>query len=177
MSIKRCLGKYFCHPIAIILYVSILITLFSILAVYVEKMKKEIPCTEKHLLDVTKRNNTASLKRLEKCFKEYKLIINDKMGKAGQTPLMMFAEANNLEAVEFLLKNGANPPTKDDKAGNTALHLAAIKGNLNIVVHLAQKADMFVNFENDKYETVCQVAKRYNRSNVVSWITNKTGSC
>ena len=175
-SRKRC-HEYFYHPIAITLILLKLIALFSILAVYLEKREKEILCTEKHLLDITKRDDTASLKRLKDCFKEFKLHINDKMDKTGQTPLMVFAEANNLEAVEFLLKNGANIHTKDDRAGNIALHLAAIKGNLKIVVYLAQKANMFVNFQNDKYETACQLAKKHNRSNVVSWITNKTLSC
>ena len=59
--------------------------------------------------------------------------INETMG--GFTSLHIAAENGYLELVNFLLKNGANVNTRNDKKG-TPLHPAALNGHLEVVTAL-----------------------------------------
>jgi ankyrin repeat protein len=57
----------------------------------------------------------------------------------GMTPLMFAARYNNVEVIELLLVNGANPNIKNDK-GFTALKYAQLSNATEAVALLQQKS-------------------------------------
>ncbi|HEX8576872.1 MAG TPA: ankyrin repeat domain-containing protein [Flavobacterium sp.] len=57
----------------------------------------------------------------------------------GMTPLMFAARYNNVEVIELLLANGANPNIKNDK-GFTALKYAQLSNATEAVALLQQKS-------------------------------------
>ncbi len=66
-------------------------------------------------------------------FLDHKIDIN---GQAQVTPLIAAADGERSAAVTLLLEKGANPNIRAQFNGQTALHFAARKGNLGIVILL-----------------------------------------
>ena len=69
------------------------------------------------------------------------------------------------EAVKVLLKNGANPNSKDENL-NTALHLAARFGNTEIV-ELLLKYDIDIDALNDAHNSALHIGTDVNHNEVV----------
>lgn len=64
-------------------------------------------------------------------------------GSLKRTPLMYAAQSGSLEKIKYLLSSGANFRARDAE-GSTALHLAALYGQLDVVKYLVEvlKADV-----------------------------------
>ena len=71
--------------------------------------------------------------------------------KNGVTPLMMCTQQASVDSAVFFLQAGANPDVQQSESGNTALHLAAEKGDTVLVkAIIAFGADIGIKNKDDK---------------------------
>jgi cytohesin len=73
-------------------------------------------------------------------------------GGNWDTPLIAASNYKQFEMVEFLLQSGANPNTQDSR-GNTALHYAALNGDVQTINSLLKHPYVAVNLQNCQEET------------------------
>lgn len=89
----------------------------------------------------------------------------------GSTPLHTATAAKRIDAVNFLLKEGAD--VHKDRSGNTALHVAAANGFLPVTKILrAAKADIFS--RNLNGETPLDVSVRYGHVEMVRYLLDES---
>ena len=91
-----------------------------------------------------------------------------KRGLDDMTPLMLAAWKNQKEVALLLLKAGANPNIPD-YFGSTPLHMAAMWGNLDLVIAL-EKYNVDLNKKNEEDKTALDVAEANEHQSVVNYI-------
>lgn len=75
-------------------------------------------------------------------FRQTKLEVDDFVSKPndlGYTPLMIATKNGFFECVQILVNVGKADLNKTNFMGNTAAHIAALNGQLEIITFLAQK--------------------------------------
>ena len=94
---------------------------------------------------------------------------------SGSTPLMVAARVGAKNAVEYLIKRGADMQNTDTY-GRTALHLAAWKGNLPVVKFLLMKAEEkqipIIDDQNNGGDTALHEAAEFGHVDIVEELLN-----
>ena len=93
----------------------------------------------------------------------------------GLTALINAAIESKPKMVEFLLNNGADPNLKENYYGNTALHAASIRGNIEIVDYLLEKG-VNASIVNIEGTTAAQFAGKYGHPDVLRALTARRAS-
>ncbi|RUS79663.1 hypothetical protein EGW08_012586 [Elysia chlorotica] len=88
----------------------------------------------------------------------------------GQNPLHVAVIAGHTAVVELLLKAGANPNVGEAKSGRTALHLAAERGDVNLVKLLACCQDVDLLRRNYAGLTAAQLALDLNLDLIAQYL-------
>ena len=73
----------------------------------------------------------------------------DEVELTGQTPLGVAVMQNNLEMVKLLIQTAPEYVNAQDKSGNTAMHYAVAKGNVEIVAALRTVEGIDLNIFNN----------------------------
>ena len=74
---------------------------------------------------------------------------NDEVKLTGQTPLGVAVMQNNLEVVKLLIQTAPDYVNAQDRSGNTAMHYAVFKGNMEIVAALSSVEGIDLNIFNN----------------------------
>ena len=74
---------------------------------------------------------------------------NDEVKLTGQTPLGIAVMKNNLEMVKLLIQAAPEYVNAQDRSGNTAMHYAVFKGNVEVVAALASVEGIDLNIFNN----------------------------
>ncbi|CAJ0965881.1 unnamed protein product [Ranitomeya imitator] len=88
---------------------------------------------------------------------------------SGFSVLHDTARAGFQDTLQILLDFHADVNLQD-KDGNIALHLAAKEGHLHMVQYLVLHTDTVVTHRNRNGDTPCDLARMYNREQVVVWL-------
>ncbi|KAM3914985.1 cyclin-dependent kinase 4 inhibitor C [Leptodactylus fuscus] len=88
---------------------------------------------------------------------------------SGFSVLHDTARAGFQDTMQILLDFHADVNLQDNN-GNLALHLAAMEGHLQVVQHLVLHTDTRVTHRNRNGETPCDLARMYNREQVMLWL-------
>ncbi|KAG8555168.1 hypothetical protein GDO81_017602 [Engystomops pustulosus] len=88
---------------------------------------------------------------------------------SGFSVLHDTARAGFQDTMQILLDFHADVNLQD-KDGNIALHLAAMEGHLHMVQYLVLHTDTWLTHRNRNGDTPCDLARMYNRENVVMWL-------
>ncbi|XP_073419825.1 cyclin-dependent kinase 4 inhibitor C isoform X2 [Dendrobates tinctorius] len=88
---------------------------------------------------------------------------------SGFSVLHDTARAGFQDTMQILLDFHADVNLQD-KDGNIALHLAAKEGHLPMVQYLVLHTDTAVTHRNKNGDTPCDLARMYNREQVVGWL-------
>ena len=95
----------------------------------------------------------------------------DSRTKEGYTPLMIAADNDKLQAVKYLLKQGADPSLQDN-SGSIVLHDASGSGNVAIMEEILSY-EVEIESKNNSGETPLMVAQRYGKSEIVAYLLSK----
>ena len=95
----------------------------------------------------------------------------DSRTKEGSTPLMIAAYNDKLQAVKYLLKQGANPSLQNDNGWNV-LHYASQKGNVAIMEEILSH-EVEIESKNNSGETPLMLAQTYGKSEIVAYLLSK----
>lgn len=74
---------------------------------------------------------------------------NDEVKLTGQTPLGLAVMLNNLEMVKLLIQAAPEYVNAQDRSGNTAMHYAVCKGNMEVVAALCSVEGIDFNIFNN----------------------------
>jgi hypothetical protein len=80
-----------------------------------------------------------------------------------------FVKSNDLDSVKTCIRNGTDPHAANE-GGWTALHSAAMKGNLEIVRFLIKECQVNLNQKTNSGQTAMDIAKMYNHIYVTSYV-------
>ena len=110
--------------------------------------------------DVTRMKSTPPLERSV-----------DSRNETGITPLMNAAMNGNVQAVELLIKRGADPSLTDD-SGSNSLHFAAAGGDTDII-YLIHTLMPDIDSLNGEGETPLLVAANSGKLHAVKWFLER----
>ncbi len=120
-------------------------------------MNEDGKCTNK---DVEQLMRNAYFGEIDKIKKKIALGLNVNIvdGVFGNTPLLLAVAAENEEAVDVLLQNGASPDLANSRTGETPL-MRAVERDNEVITRLLLRADCDLTATNNKGETAFDLAK------------------
>ena len=95
----------------------------------------------------------------------------DSITKEGDTPLMIAADYDKLQAVKYLLKQGADPSLQNNNGWNV-LHYASRSGNVVIMEEILSHGGDIVS-RNNSGQTPLMLAQRFGKSEAVGYLLSK----
>ena len=103
-----------------------------------KKKEKVIELTDEQKKEQKDKDNKIALQNLVEEIKNKEFEINSQL-KDGRTPLFFSAANGNIDAVKFLVENGANTEIVEYDMGNTPLMAAIYGGHIEICLYLISK--------------------------------------
>ena len=103
-----------------------------------KKKEKKVELTEEQKIEQTDKNNKIALEDLKEELKNKSFEINSQL-KDGRTPLFFSAANGNIDAVKFLVENGANLEIAEYDMGNTPLMAAISINHMEMCLYLISK--------------------------------------
>ncbi|KEF52944.1 uncharacterized protein A1O9_10850 [Exophiala aquamarina CBS 119918] len=95
------------------------------------------------------------------------------VNEAGEPLLHIAATMGKLPTIEFLLQNGSQVITINDKTGDTALHCAVRNESLRAATFLIQKGPLLLDVENKKKQTPLALAVKLKKREMVNLLIEK----
>jgi ankyrin repeat protein len=103
-----------------------------------KKKEKQVELTEEQKIEQRDKNNKIALEDLKEELKNKAFEINSQL-KDGRTPLFFSAANGNIDAVKFLVENGANLEIAEYDMGNTPLMAAISINHMEMCLYLISK--------------------------------------
>jgi len=91
----------------------------------------------------------------------------------GFTPLLLAVDANSLQSVDALLKEGADPARVYGPMKRTVLHVAAERSSLEIVQRLCADTRTTIHRRDDKGNSPLELAEEAKRKDIVAYLVSK----
>jgi ankyrin repeat protein/Tfp pilus assembly protein PilF len=88
----------------------------------------------------------------------------DERGERGRTPLLMAANNANTDLALYLLRRGADPNARDD-AGMSAVHFAALRGDVKLLRALADRKANFQQITESRHSALTIAVATKTRDN------------
>ncbi len=99
----------------------------------------------------------------------------DARDSSQRTPLHWAAQENKVDVAKLLLGAGADPNAVCEPAESTSLHLAVLKGNIEIVRLLCSDSRTEINKKNKKGQTPLDLAIDLNKTDIADCLRSKGG--
>ncbi|XP_046365594.2 ankyrin repeat domain-containing protein 17-like [Haliotis rufescens] len=96
----------------------------------------------------------------------------DSRGKYGRTALMRAAYNGNIQVFDLLVSKGGQTPFTDDN-GDNILHLATLRGRVEMVKHVLSQNMTDINARDKDGETAAMIAKRKGQHGVYNLLVSR----